>query len=51
MGITKYMHPCGIRAEEGGVAVLDGFLGHSVAMGEALERLKGSVAHVLELSW
>lgn len=48
---TKYMHPCGIRAEEGGVGSLDRLLGRAVGMEETLPALKRSVAEVLELIW
>ena len=48
---TRYMHPCGIKASEGGVGSLDRLLGREVAMDEALSALKGSVAEVLELIW
>ncbi len=48
---TRYMHPCGIRADEGGVGSLDRLLGRGVTMEETLPRLRKSVAEVLELEW
>ncbi len=48
---TKYMHPCGIPASEGGVESLERLLGRAVTMEETLPVLQRAVAEVLELDW
>ena len=48
---TRYMHPCGITADQGGVASLSSLLGREFTMEETLPVLQRSVAEVLRLTW
>lgn len=47
---TRYMHPCGITAQEGSVASLDGLTGIRHEMDEVLPDLKKAILEVLSLS-
>lgn len=48
---TRFMHPCGIRSEAGGVGSLETVTGRRHAMEDALPPLRRAVGEVLELEW
>lgn len=48
---TRWMHPCGIRAEQGAVASLQSLTGREYTMEATLPVLQEAVAEVLQLKW
>lgn len=48
---TRFMHPCGITAERGGVASLESLTGRKYSMEDSLIPLRRAVAEVLELEF
>lgn len=48
---TRFMHPCGITADMGGVASLESLTGKTYAIEETLPELRRAMAEVLELDF
>lgn len=47
---TRYMHPCGISADQGGVASLESLTGRPHSLDDTLPALRRSILDVLDLS-
>lgn len=51
LNFTRFMHPCGIKAEQGGVASLSSVMGRDYTMEEVLPNVRKAVAEILDLEF